>query len=173
MSKFRSPSPEEAKRLIEYHRLDYSATRARMVLRISPKILDSWLTELELTPLRKPELKRTAPLATNEAVEFRRYYATMPTQKEVLLVYKISIKTFEEWLVQLNLEKHLPRARPQSTNRRSDELLPRDYGKKNPDYNIALTPSVNSYSDIPENSERISIAARHRAQGLVALNPLR
>jgi hypothetical protein len=173
MPKFRSPSPEEAKKLREYHRLDYSSTRVRTVLRISPKILASWLVELELSPLRKPQTRRTERLATNEAVEFRKYYATMPTQKEVLSVYNISIKTFESWLAQLNLEKHPPHAKPQTTNIRSDELSPRMYRKKNPDYKIVLTPSVNSYCDIPEDPNRESLAAKFRRRGLVALDPHR
>lgn len=174
MSKFRSPLEHEAKTLQEFHARGLSAYSVRRALRISPRILQFWLAELNLSPLKINEVRRTKPLATNEAADFRKYYATMPTQREVLACYNISIKTFNAWLQQLNLEKHPPKARTQSTTQRFDSLpRSRTYPKKNPAYAIVITPSQNSFSDIDEDGDRQSLAARFRCTGQVALDPYR
>lgn len=193
MAKFRSPSEYEARSLKDFHRRGLSTYAVRRAMKISPKILESWLMELDLTSLKVPTKRRTQPLATNEAVEFRKYYQTMPTQKEVCVVYNITIKTFESWLAQLNLEKHPRKAKPQNTRRSVDVIVRqplyraksqnirrsadafrecRVHPEKNPFCRVVITPARTSHIDDLDD-ERESLAARFRRMGQVALNPYR
>lgn len=175
MPKFRSPSADQSDRLRRFCACGVSAKSICRSLDITPKNLECWLVELGLRPLKLSQPRRVSALATNEAVDFREYYATMPMQREVLACYNISVKTFNSWLEQLGLEKHPPKARRQHTRQSFDCLVEqrRVYPKKNPAFAIVITPSQNSFSDLIESSDRESLAVRFRRVGQVALNPHR
>ena len=155
------------------HRIERgeSANRICTRMKITPIVLANWAAELNLVVPSQQRITRKEPLKTNEAVAFRAYYATMPSQKEVMTKYNISPKTFNSWLSGLGLEKHPPRARPQTTNApRSEAARPCVSPSKR---RISKSTVVMERDDEQPQEKRFSIASRFRAVGQVNLNPYR
>ena len=148
-----------------------SANRICTRMKITPIVLANWLTELNLVIPSQQRITRKEPLKTNEAVKFRAYYATMPSQKEVMTRYNISAKTFNSWLLDLGLEKHPPRARPQTTNTPKLEAVPPCVSL--PKRRISDSTVVMERGEDQPQEKRLSIASRFRAVGQVNLNPYR
>jgi transposase-like protein len=147
----RQPTDQETAALLEMHENGKSMNAMRLSFNCSKETLVQWFELLGLEPIGTTKKLRTTDLATNEEAVFRKYYATMPTVREVTNRYDISRRTLNRWLEKLHLEKHCSQARSQET-------------------------TVSHQSDLVKDEKYVyveSIAQRFHRQGLVKLNPYR
>jgi hypothetical protein len=117
MSKRRLPTEKEASKLREMHKQGIAKVQMQKHFNIGTNTLVYWHTHLGLQVkqgnIRK---RRVDDLSEVEEAEFIKYYAKKPTQEEVIKKYNIGVPTFDKWLKQLGLEKHLNARNPEFGN---------------------------------------------------------
>jgi transposase len=131
----------------------------RKAMKISQTQTDRWLRQAQLTP--KPPSRNVArQLDAREQAEFRTYYKTMPSQKDIFKKYGIGVKTLRSWLAQMDLEATPAQARPQTTRRpAADHSWQQER---------ALASRLQG-----DDEPKVSIADKFRLQGLATANPYR